>query len=200
MEEKNTLTEEQIEKEEARKNGDSAESQEKAEQDEKKQKKAASTKKSKTDELKKENEHLKKELEEIKDNYLRLSAEFQNLRKRFEKEKEDIVLHANEKLMEMILPIIDDFERSLSVSDKNNSFEDFRNGIDLIYKNFLEVLEKEGVKPIKAVGEEFDHNLHDALMMTETDKAKSGMVVEEVMKGYFYKDKILRHSKVIVAK
>nr|NIW80800.1 nucleotide exchange factor GrpE [Calditrichia bacterium] len=147
-----------------------------------------------------ENEHLKRELEEIKDNYLRLSAEFQNLRKRFEKEKEDIVLHANEKLMEMILPIIDDFERSLSVSDKNNSFEDFRNGIDLIYKNFLEVLEKEGVKPIKAVGEEFDHNLHDALMMTETDKAKSGMVVEEVMKGYFYKDKILRHSKVIVAK
>lgn len=198
MEEKHTLTEEHTEAE-AEENGKSAGSKGGADQDGKTRKKT-SVKKSKPDPLKIENEELRKELEEAKDSYLRLSAEFQNLRKRLEKEKIDIVLHANERFIEMILPILDDFERSLLASDKNNSLEGFRNGIELIYKNLLETLEKEGVKPIKSLGEQFDHNLHDALMMTEKKGAKPGTIVEEAMKGYYYKDKVLRHSKVVVAK
>ena len=201
MEEKNTLTEDQVERktEEETESGKSARSKDGAGHDGK-SRKTTSTKKSKANPLKIENEELRKKLEVAKDDYLRLSAEFQNLRKRFEREKMDIVLHANEKFIEMILPILDDFERSLSASDSNKSLEGFRNGIELIYRNLVETLEKEGVKPIKSVGEQFDHNLHDALLMTEKKGVKSGTVVEEAMRGYYYKDKVLRHSKVIVAK
>jgi molecular chaperone GrpE len=201
MEEKNTLTEDQVEgkMEEETENGKSNRSKD-GEDHDGKSKKATSTKKSKTNPLKIENEELKKKLEQAKDDYLRLSAEFQNLRKRFEREKMDIVLHANEKFIEMVLPILDDFERSISASESNKSLEGFRNGVELIYKNLVETLEKEGVKPIKSVGEQFDHNLHDALLMTEKKGVKSGTIVEEAMRGYYYKDKVLRHSKVIVAK
>ena len=201
MEEKNTFTENHLEEQtkEEIENGKSARSKDGADQDGKSKKKT-SDKKSKTNPLKNENEELKKKLGEAKEDYLRLSAEFQNLRKRFEREKMDIVLHANEKFIEMILPILDDFERSLSAADRNKSPDGFRNGIELIYKNLLETLEKEGIKPIKSVGEQFDHNLHDALLMTEKKGAKPGTIVEEAMKGYYYKDKVLRHSKVVVAK
>lgn len=196
MEEKNILTEDHIEKKHYEEN----ENDDSADHGGRKHLKTSSAKKSKVNPLRIENEKLKKQLEESRESYLRLGAEFQNFRKRFEKEKEETVLYANEKLIEMILPILDDFERSLSTSDPKKSFEAFRNGVELIYKNLLETLEKEGVKPIKAVGEEFDHNLHDALMMTEKEGIDAGKVVEEVMKGYYYKDKVLRHSKVIVAK
>jgi molecular chaperone GrpE len=201
MEEKNTLTEDQAERktEQETENGKSARSKDGVGHDGK-SRKTTSTKKSKANPLKIENEELRKKLEVAKDDYLRLSAEFQNLRKRFEREKTDIVLHANERFIEMILPILDDFERSLSASESNKSLEGFRNGIELIYKNLVETLEKEGVKPIKSVGEQFDHNLHDALLMTEKKGVKSGTVVDEAMRGYYYKDKVLRHSKVIVAK
>lgn len=201
MKEKDLLTEDPFEEktEEEKDNSKTARSNDAGERNGKSKKKT-STKKSKIDLLKSETEELKRDLEEAKESYLRLSAEFQNLRKRFEKEKMDIVLHANEKFIEMILPIMDDFERSLSASDSNNKLEDFRKGVELIHKNLLETLEKEGVKPIKSVGEQFDHNLHDALMMTEKEGAKPGTIVEEAMRGYYYKDKVLRHSKVIVAK
>jgi len=200
MEEKNTLTEDQVQRktEEETENGKSTPSRDGAEKDGKSKK--TTSKKSKANPLKIENEELKKKLEAAKEDYLRLSAEFQNLRKRFEREKMDIVLHANEKFIEMILPILDDFERSLSASESNKSLEGFRNGVELIYKNLVETLEKEGVKPINSVGEQFDHNLHDALLMTEKKGVKSGTIVEEAMRGYYYKDKVLRHSKVIVAK
>lgn len=201
MQEKNIDIEEELEEKKDRHSDEnkSGESEDSKKHNEKSGKKA-DAKKEKLHQIEAENEQLTKELEEAKENYLRLSAEFQNLRKRFEREKEDIVLYANEKLIEMILPILDDFERSLTASDKTKSFESFRNGIELIYKNLREALEKEGVKPINAVGQDFDHNLHDALMLAEKDDAKAGTVVEEVQKGYYYKEKVLRHSKVIVAK
>lgn len=200
MEEKNTITDDYVENkiDENADEEDLVNSKDTNNHTEKNQKKTQS-KKHKTDPLKKENERLKKELEISKEDYLRLSAEFQNLRKRFIREKEEIVLYANEKLIESILSILDDFERSLSTAE-NNSLESFRNGIELIHKNFIATLEKEGVKPIKAVGEEFDHNLHDALMLTEKENVVPGTIIEEVSKGYYYKDKVLRHSKVIVAK
>lgn len=199
MEDKNILTEEQVE-EKLREENEGQDSKDLKEDTQQKDtyKKSTSPKKSKIEKLRRENEQLEKELAALRDANLRLGAEFQNLRKRLNREKEEVVLYANEKLLENILPILDDFERSLSA--ENNSMETFRKGIELIYKNFLEVLEKEGVKPIKAVGEPFDHNLHDALMMTEKEGVESGTIVEEVMKGYYYKDKVLRHAKVIVAK
>lgn len=201
MEEKNIATEEEIEEKKDRHGEENkcAESGNSKKHSEKSGKKS-NAKKEKLDYLQAENEQLTKALEEAKENYLRLNAEFQNLRKRFEREKEDIILYANEKLIEMILPILDDFERSLTASDQTKSFESFRNGIELIYKNLREALEREGVKPINAIGQNFDHNLHDALMLMEKEDAKAGTVVEEVQKGYYYKDKVLRHSKVIVAK
>lgn len=200
MKEKNTLTDDYIEKNVDKKfdEEDSVDSKETNNNNGKNQKKTKS-KKQKTDPLKKENEKLKKELEASKEDYLRLGAEFQNLRKRFIREKEEIVLYANEKLIESILSILDDFERSLSTAE-NNSLENFKNGIELIHKNFIATLEKEGVKPIKAVGKEFDHNLHDALMLTEKEGVAPGTIIEEVSKGYYYKEKVLRHSKVVVAK
>lgn len=201
MEEKNIATEEEIEEkadQDSEKNS-SAESDNSKKRNEKSGKKS-DTKKGKTEQLKAENEKLKREVEEAKDSYLRLSAEFQNLRRRFEKEKEEITLYANEKLIGMLLPILDDFERSLTASEQAKSIESFRSGVELIYRNLREALEKEGVKPIEAVGEDFDHNLHDALMMAEKEDAKAGSILEEVQKGYYYKDKVLRHSKVIVAK
>lgn len=200
MEEKNTLTEDHVEgkRGEETENGKSTRTRDGVENDGKSKK--TTSKKSKANPLKIENEELKKKFEAAKEDYLRLSAEFQNLRKRFEREKMDIVLHANEKFIEMILPILDDFERSLSASESNKSLEGFRNGVELIYKNLVETLEKEGVKPINSVGKQFDHNLHDALLMTERKGVKSGTIVEEAMRGYYYKDKVLRHSKVIVAK
>jgi molecular chaperone GrpE len=199
MEEKNMMTEEQLDEqmdEEIEKSGSS----ESKSSNSKGKKKTSSTKKSKVDSLANENEQLKKELQELRDNYLRLGAEFQNFRKRFEKEKEEIVLHANERLIELILPILDDFQRSISASEENGSFESLRDGVKLVYKNLSEALQKEGVKAIKSLGEQFDHNLHDALLMTEKEGAEPGTIIEEVMKGYYYKDKVIRHAKVIVAK
>lgn len=199
MKDKDTLTEDQTENIEIEFNEEDSVDSKKTNGHKQKDQQKTKSRKQKTDPANKENEKLKEELEASKEDYLRLGAEFQNLRKRFAREREEIVLHANEKLIESILPILDDFERSLSTSEKD-SFESFRNGVELIHKNFIATLEKEGVKPIKAVGEEFDHNVHDALMITEKEGVASGTIIEEVNKGYYYKDKVLRHSKVIVAK
>lgn len=192
MRDKNTLTEDLIENIEIEFNEEDSVDSKETNNHKKKNQQKTKSRKQKAD-------LLKKELEASKDDYLRLRAEFQNLRKRFAREKEEIVLHANEKLIESILPILDDFERSLSTSEKD-SLENFRNGVELIHTNFVATLEKEGVKPINAVGEEFDPNIHDALMIAEKEGVASGTIIEEVNKGYYYKDKVLRHSKVIVAK
>ncbi len=168
--------------------------------------KAAGKKESKTEKKKtasakdKEIQKLKKEIEELKDKYLRQVAEFENFRKRKERELEEFWRKANADLILKLLPILDDIERSLESARRDQNFEALVEGIEMIYKTFLKVLEAEGVTPISAVGQEFDPEYHEALMQVEKEDVPPNTVVEEHQKGYLIGDKILRPAKVIVSK
>ena len=148
------------------------------------------------DELTIANEKLK----EWEDKYKRLLAEFDNFRKRSEKESALMIDIGASMILTKILPIVDNFERaikSLPEEIKENSFED---GIDKIYKQIMKTFEDLGVKPIEAVGKPFDANLHNAVMTDENAEGEVDTVVEELQKGYTYKDQVLRHSMVKVKK
>ena len=150
----------------------------------------------KKDELTLANEKIK----EWEDKYKRLLAEFDNFRKRSEKESAMMIDIGASMILTKILPIVDNFERALKTLPeeiKENSFED---GIDKIYKQILKTFEDLGVKPIEAVGKPFDPNLHNAVMTDETGDAEVDTVTEELQKGYTYKDQVLRHSMVKVKK
>ncbi len=168
--------------------------------------KAAGKKESKTEKKKttsakdKEIQKLKKEIEELKDKYLRQVAEFENFRKRKEREMEEFWRKANADLILKLLPILDDIERSLESARRDQNFEALVEGIEMIYKTFLKVLEAEGVTPISAVGQEFDPEYHEALMQVEKEDVPPNTVVEEHQKGYLIGNKILRPAKVIVSK
>ena len=126
----------------------------------------------------------------------RLQADFENFKKITEKRNVEIVKFANENLIMEFLDCYEDLERSLTI--ENN--EDFRKGVELIYNKFGDILTKEGVEEIPAKGEKFDLNRHEALMVQESDDVENGYIIEELMKGYMYKDKVLKYSKVIVCK
>ena len=148
------------------------------------------------DELTIANEKLK----EWEDKYKRLLAEFDNFRKRSEKESALMIDIGASMILTKILPIVDNFERaikSLPEEIKENSFED---GIDKIYKQIMKTFEDLGVKPIEAVGKPFDANLHNAVMTDENAEGEIDTVVEELQKCYTYKDQVLRHSMVKVKK
>lgn len=149
-----------------------------------------------TDEL----ERLEKERDELKDKYLRKAAEFENYKRRTEQEFTALTKYATEQLIIDILPILDDFERSLHVSKDRREFGPFYKGIELIYQKFKRMLESKGVKPIEAEGKPFNVDLHDALMQVPKKDIKPDTIIEEVEKGYMYDDKVIRHSKVVVAK
>ena len=148
------------------------------------------------DELTLANEKIK----DWEDKYKRLLAEFDNFRKRSEKESAMMIDIGASMILTKILPIVDNFERAInSVPEdiKDNSFVD---GIDKIYKQMLKTFEDLGVKPIEAVGKPFDANLHNAVMTDENAEGEVDTVVEELQKGYMYKDQVLRHSMVKVKK
>ena len=148
------------------------------------------------DELTLANEKIK----DWEDKYKRLLAEFDNFRKRSEKESAMMVDIGASMILTKILPVVDNFERAInSVPDdlKENSFVD---GVDKIYKQMLKIFEDLGVKPIEAVGKAFDANLHNAVMTGENAEGEVDTVVEELQKGYTYKDQVLRHSMVKVKK
>lgn len=162
-----------------------------------------STKKStQSDALKKENEKLKTELNELKDKYIRLVAEFDNYKKRSERDIGNIIQSANKELCLGLLPVLDDLERSLnSESDtKKKSSTSFKKGIELIYQKLMSTLKSQGVEPIEAVGKPFNPEYHEALMQMEDKDQPSNCVINEAEKGYLLKDKVLRYSKVIVNK
>ena len=141
----------------------------------------------------------KKEPEEDGDTrYLRLMADFQNYKKRVEKEKTDLYSYANEKLITEMLDVIDNFERGLLAVAEEDKESPFVQGMELVYKQMLTAFDALGVKPIDAVGKEFDPNLHNAVMMVDDDALESGTVAEEMQKGYMYKDSVVRHSMVKV--
>jgi len=154
-----------------------------------------------TDKLEARIAGLEQERDELKDLLLRKAAEFENFKKRSENEHGQRVASANAQLIAQLLPIVDDFERSLATSDeKKDDLESFRGGVDLIFKNLQKVMESYGVSAIEAVGTEFDPEKHEALMQVESEKSDPGMVVEEHRKGYVMNDRVLRHSQVLVSK
>lgn len=150
-------------------------------------------------ELKKKVSELEHTSHEWQDKYLRLSAEFDNYRKRTLKEKADLIINANENLLKDILPVVDDFERGIDHIDKSEDLEALRTGIHLIYSKFSEFLKQKGIKEIEAKGQPFDLDLHEAMTKipapSETDKGK---VLDVIEKGYTLNEKVIRYAKVIV--
>ena len=128
--------------------------------------------------------------------YMRLMADFQNFKRRTEKEKSDIYAFANEKIVTELLNVIDNFERALAHGQEGDSFA---NGMNLIFKQLQGVLEKAGVKEIEALGLDFDPNFHNAVMMEDSDKYESGKVSCVLQKGYTLNSKVIRPSMVKVA-
>lgn len=144
--------------------------------------------------LQKELEEKTKLAEERLNQLKYLQADFDNYRKNFEKEKEKIIGLANENLIKELLIIVDDFERALQLIENEKNKE----GLIMLHRNFLKVLENHGLKKIEALGKKFDPHYHEALLKEKSDK-EDGVVLEEIQPGYILKSKVIRHSKVKVA-
>ena len=140
-----------------------------------------------------------KKAQEINDKLMRTIAEFDNFRKRSEKEKNAMFEIGAKAIIEKILPVIDNFERGLDSISEEEKGSAFAQGIEQIYKQFVNVLDDAGVKVIESVGKEFDPNLHNAVMHVEDDSLGENIVAEEFQKGYMYKESVVRHSMVKVA-
>lgn len=148
---------------------------------------------------KKKKDKKDEKIEELTDMVKRQMAEFDNFRKRTEKEKASMYEIGAREVVEKILPVVDNFERGLAAipeEDKNGPFAD---GMTMIYKQMMTVFEEIGVKPIEAIGQEFNPDFHNAVMHVEDEEAGDNVVVEEFQKGYLYKDHVVRHSMVKVA-
>ena len=149
---------------------------------------------------KKEKKDKKDEkIEELTDRVRRQMAEFDNFRKRTEKEKTQMFETGAKSIVEKILPVVDNFERSLAAVTEEEKGTPFVEGMEKIYKQMMTVLEEAGVKPIEAVGQEFDPNLHNAVMHVEDEGFGENIIAEEFQKGYTYRDSVVRHSMVKVA-
>lgn len=149
--------------------------------------------------FKKKKDKRDEQIEELNDRLMRNMAEFDNFRKRSEKEKAQMFEMGAKDIIEKVLPVIDNFERGLKTLSEEERESAFAKGIEAIYKQFMTTLEGAGVKQIDAVGIEFDPNLHNAVMHVEDEEAGDNVVVEEFQKGYMYRDTVVRHSMVKVA-
>lgn len=138
----------------------------------------------------------KEEDEDLNNKYLRLMADFQNFKRRTEKEKSDIYAFANEKIVGELLNVIDNFERALEHAEEGDNFAE---GMKMIFKQLQDVLEKSGVVEIKALGEDFDPNFHNAVMMEDSEEFESGKVTAVLQKGYLLNNKVVRPTMVKVA-
>ena len=157
--------------------------------------KKAAKKKLKAD---KKQDALKEKIEELEDRVKRQMAEFENFRKRTEREKTAMFETGAKSVIEKILPVVDNFERGLAAvpeAEKGGAFEE---GMEMIYKQLMTELEKMDVKPIPAVGEEFNPDFHNAVMQVESEEYESGIIAQELQKGYTYRDSVVRHSMVAV--
>lgn len=147
---------------------------------------------------KKKKDKKDEQIEELNDRLKRQMAEFENFRKRSEKEKSQMFDMGAKTIIEKILPVIDNFERGLAAVPDDKKDDPFITGMDKVYKQMLTELEAAGVKPIECVGQEFDPDFHNAVMQVENDELESGTVAQELQKGYMYKDSVVRHSMVSV--
>ena len=149
--------------------------------------------------FKKKKDPRDEKIEELNDRVMRQMAEFENFRKRTEKEKSTMYEMGARDMIEKILPIVDNFERGLASIPEDAKGTPFAEGMEKIYKQFQKTLEDAGVKVIEAVGKEFDPNLHNAVMHVEDESLGENVVAEELLKGYTYRDSVVRHSMVKVA-
>ena len=162
---------------------------------EKKAAEKAAKKKAKED---KKADVYKEQIEQLEDRVKRQLAEFENFRNRTEKEKAAMFETGAKSVIEKLLPVVDNFERGLATVPEDKQEDPFVDGMNRIYKQLLTELENLGVKPIEAVGTEFDPNLHNAVMQVESEEYESGIVAQELQKGYTYRDSVVRHSMVAV--
>ena len=146
----------------------------------------------------KKKDKLQEQLDELKDKNLRQMAEFENYRRRTEKEKQAMFETGAKSVIEKLLPVVDNFERGLGAL-KEEEKDAFSDGMEMIYKQLMGELEKLEVKPIDAVGKEFDPNLHNAVMHVDDEELGENVVAEELQKGYMYRETVVRHSMVKVA-
>ena len=157
--------------------------------------KMADKKKAKED---KKQDALKEKIDELEDKVKRQMAEFDNFRKRTEKEKTQMFETGAKSVIEKILPVVDNFERGLASIPEEEKGKGFADGMNMIYKQLMTELESIGVTPIEAVGQEFNPDFHNAVMQVESDEYESGVVAQELQKGYMYRDTVVRHSMVSV--
>jgi len=150
----------------------------------------------------KEIETLKTELEELTDKYLRLKAEFDNYKKRTERDIGTIIENANKDFCRALLPVVDDLERSMNsdAAAKKKNYSTLKKGIELVHQKMITALKNQGVESIEAVGKMFDPEFHEAIMQIEDKDKPSNSIVFEAERGYVLKDKVIRYSKVVVNK
>jgi molecular chaperone GrpE len=146
-----------------------------------------------------EKDKLKEQVEELNDKLIRQMAEFDNFRKRTEKEKDQMFETGAKSVIEKILPVIDNFERGFQAVEKEDENDSFTQGMRMVYKQLMDELDKMEVKPIEATGKEFDPNLHNAVMHVDDESLGENIVAEELQKGYTYRGSVVRHSMVKVA-
>lgn len=146
----------------------------------------------------KKQDALKEKVDELEDKVKRQLAEFENFRNRTEKEKTQMFETGAKSVIEKILPVVDNFERGLAAVPEEEKGSSFAQGMELIYKQLMTELEKLEVKPIEAVGAEFDPNFHNAVMQVESEEYDTGVIAQELLKGYTYRGQVVRHSMVAV--
>ena len=144
-------------------------------------------------------DQLEAENKDCQDKLLRLAAEFENYKRRTENDQINLLTFAAESFIQKLLPVIDDFERSLGHIDDAEDINAIKQGLKLIYDKLMKVLDEQGVKKIDAIGNPFDVDYHEALMQRPDDSVEPHTVLDEMEKGYTYKDKVIRHAKVIVS-
>lgn len=152
------------------------------------------------EQLQKELDAANSTIEDLNDKYLRLSAEFDNFRKRSIKEKAELILNGSEKTITSILPVIDDFERAIDMMKTASDVDAVREGVELIHSKLLSTLGQNGVKCINTADAELNTDYHEAIaVLPMGDESKKGKIIDCVQKGYMLNDKVIRHSKVVVA-
>lgn len=150
------------------------------------------------EEVNQEESALESTIQDLENRLQRTQADFENYKRRTRKEKEEFAKYASSKIMEALLPAYDNFDRAIETAKENKDFDSFYQGVGMIYRQIEQALTQEGLETIESVGQPFDPNLHQAVMQVETDEYESGIVVEEMQKGYRLKDKVLRPAMVKV--
>ncbi|MCS6808190.1 MAG: nucleotide exchange factor GrpE [Bacteroidota bacterium] len=143
-------------------------------------------------------EQLRRERDEFREISLRKIAELENFRRRTEQERQELILHANTKLLQKLLPVLDDMQRAVESGKNSNDYKALLEGVELVFNKALQIFKEAGVEPIPALGQQFDINLHEALMQMPSE-APEGQIIQEAQRGYMLGSKVLRHAKVIIS-